>query len=235
MWEQFNEALIQAGNRVIVGIADFLPPVLAMLFTFAVTLPLAWMVGFMFRRSLMRLRFDERLGQWGFTELADWAPYGSAAIFVSRLATWTVIVFGFLIGLTALDTDIASVVTVRAFGYVPNLVAAAVVLIVGSFIARYLARSVLISAVNMQIQSARLISLGVKWLILVLTVAMAMEHIGIGGEIIKMAFAISFGAIALAMALAVGLGSKEVVSRSWERREEKDKNKDQEEQPFKHL
>jgi hypothetical protein len=232
MWEQFNEALGRAGSRVILNVADFLPGVLAMLTTLAIALPLAWLAGFMLRRSLTRLRFDERLGQWGFSELVDWSPYGSATVFVSRIASWIIMLLGFLTGLTALDARFASTVTLRAFAYLPSLLAAATVLLVGSLIARFLARSVLISAVNMQLQSARLISLGVKWLILVLTGAMAMEHVGIGGEIIKMAFGIAFGGIVLALSLAVGLGSKEVVSRSWERRRE---DKEPEDQPIRHL
>lgn len=233
MWEQFNEALIQAGRRVIVQVADFLPGLLALLTTLVIAFPLAWLVSHMVRRSLTRLRFDERLVQWGFTFLADWSPHGSATIFLSRITAWIIILLGFLVGLTALNADLTSTMTLRAFGYLPNLLAAVVVLLVGNFFARFLARSALISAVNMQLQSARLISLGVKWLILVLTVAMAMEHVGIGGDIIKMAFAITFGGIVLTIALAVGLGSKDVVSRSWDRREEKEK--EDEEQPLKHL
>lgn len=233
MWEQFSQALEQARNRVIMSIADFLPGILAMLVTFVIAVALARVCGFILKRSLTRFRFDQRLGQWGFGELAEWAPYGSATVFISRLAAWTIMAIGFLIGLTALNDAIASTVTVRVLNYLPNLVVAAGLLVVGAFIARFIARSVLITAVNMQIQSARLISLGVKWLILVLASAMAMEQIGIGGDIVKMAFAIAFGGIVLAMALAVGLGSKDVISRSWERREEKEKEK--EEQPLRHL
>jgi hypothetical protein len=46
---------------------------------------------------------------------------------------------------------------------------------------------------------------------------MALEHLGIGGRILTLAFGIAFGGIALALALAVGLGSKDAVSRSLER------------------
>ena len=106
---------------------------------------------------------------------------------------------------------------VRLFTYLPNVLAAAVVLIVGVVLSRFLARSILISAVNLQIQSARLLSLGVKWLVIVLSSAMALEQLGIGGQIVQLSFAILFGGIVLTLALAVGLGSKEMVSRSWER------------------
>jgi hypothetical protein len=112
---------------------------------------------------------------------------------------------------------------VRLFGYIPNVLAALLVLGVGLFAARFLARSALISAVNMKLQSARLISLGVKWLVLVLAGAMALQHLGIGGSLVTLSFGILFGGIVLALALAVGLGSKDMVSRSWERQSQTEK------------
>jgi hypothetical protein len=57
----------------------------------------------------------------------------------------------------------------------------------------------------------------VKWLVLVLTAAMVLEHLAIGGVIVVLAFGILFGGIVLALALAVGLGSRDLVSRSLER------------------
>jgi len=57
--------------------------------------------------------------------------------------------------------------------------------------------------------------------VMVLTFAMALDHLGIGGQIVQLGFAILFGGIVLTLALAVGLGSKEMVSRSWERQADK--------------
>ncbi len=93
---------------------------------------------------------------------------------------------------------------------------AILILIAGTLIARFLARSVLIGAVNAQLQYARFLSLGVKWLVLVLTAAMVLEHLEIGGGVVLMAFGILFGGIVLTLSLAVGLGSRDLVSRSLE-------------------
>jgi hypothetical protein len=95
-------------------------------------------------------------------------------------------------------------------------VGAAVLLIAGTLIARFLARSVLIGAVNEQLQYARFLSLGVKWLVLVLTATMVLDHLQIGGNVVELAFGILFGGIVLTLALAVGLGSRDLVSRSLE-------------------
>ena len=111
--------------------------------------------------------------------------------------------------------------------------AAVLILIVGSILSRFLARGVLISAVNMQIQSARLLSLGVKWLVIVLTVAMALDHLKIGGTVVQVSSAILFGGIVFALALAVGLGSKDMVRQSWER--QTDKAEREAEEQFHHF
>jgi hypothetical protein len=103
------------------------------------------------------------------------------------------------------------------FAYVPRIVGAAILLFVGNVLARFLSRSVLITAVNLNLHYARLLATGVKWLALVLTSAMVLDHLAIGGQIVDLAFGILFGGIVLALALAVGLGSRDLVSRSLER------------------
>lgn len=232
MWDQLNAALQQSTNRVITGVADFLPGVLALILALVISVPLALLLGHLVRRSLVSLRFDEYLAQWGFEGIAEWSPSNSPTKLIGRIVYWSIVLIGLLIGLTALDASLTQGLATRALTYLPNILVAIIVLMLGSIIARFLARGVLISAVNMQIASARLISLGVKWLILVLAAAMALEHLGIGGSIVRLAFAILFGGIVLALALAVGLGSKDVISRSWERREQETRET---EQPFQHL
>jgi hypothetical protein len=164
----------------------------------------------------------------------DFAAAASPAILLTRAIWWAIVLVGFLVGVSALDTALTSELALRIFAYLPNVLAALVVLVAGSIIARFLSRSVLIGAVNMNLQYARLLSAGVKWLVIVLTVAMALEHLSIGGDIIRLAFGILFGGIVFALALAVGLGSKELVSRSLEREASRMPTRDAEES-FRHL
>jgi hypothetical protein len=145
---------------------------------------------------------------------------------------WTILLIGLLTGISALDGVLPSMLVVRFFDYLPNVIIALIVLAVGMFAARLLGRSVLISAVNMKLQSARLLSLGAKWLVMVLAGAMALEQLGIGGNIVTLSFGILFGGIVLALALAVGLGSKDMVSRSWEQQSQSEKET---EEHFHHL
>jgi hypothetical protein len=228
MWIHVNEVLNQAMARLTRTVADFLPGLLASLTILFFAIILALIVRVMIRRSLERIHFDVRTEHWGFAALAEWSPDRSPSHLIARVVFWTIVALGLLLGVSALDVRLTSMLAIRLFGYLPNVAAAVVVLAVGVILSRFLARSVLISAVNMHIQSARLVSLGVKWLVLVLTLAMALDHLKIGGQIVELSFAILLGGIVLALALAIGLGSQDMVRRSWDRQADRSERMDRE-------
>lgn len=233
MWEQVQQALNQSMIRVLNELASLLPGLVALILAVAFATLLAAVLYFILRRALVGLEFDERLTRWGFRSIASWSPGNSPALLTARIVFWGVVLVGFLVGVAAFDSTLTSQLVFQLFVYLPNVIAAIIVLLVGSVVARFLGRSVLIGAVNMNLQYARLLSTGVKWMIIVLAVAMALEHLGIGGSIVTIAFGILFGGIVFSLALAVGLGSKELVSRSLER--EASKRPVETEEPFRHL
>jgi hypothetical protein len=101
--------------------------------------------------------------------------------------------------------------------YLTHSVGAILLFLLGTLLARFLARTVLIEAVNARLQYARFLSVGVKWLVLVLTAATVLDHLEIGGTVVDLAFGILFGGIVLTLSLAIGLGSRDIVSRSLEK------------------
>jgi Mechanosensitive ion channel, conserved TM helix len=221
MWQQVDDALRDSIGRVLTSLVSLLPGVITLLVSVLVGAALGWVLALAASRVLRWVRFDQRLDRVGLEILAEWSPGRSPTRLVARLVFWVMLLFGMLVGLAAIDAALVSTMAERLVTYLPNVFVAALLLIAGSILARFLSRGVLISAVNMQLQSARLMSLGVKWLVLVLTAAMALNHLSIGGTILTLAFSILFGGIVLALALAVGLGSKDVVSRTWERQADK--------------
>jgi hypothetical protein len=217
MWNEVSQALNLSTTRMLTQVAALLPGFVALITALFISALVAWVVSAIVHRSLVGMEFDRRVAEWGVPTLAEWPPSSSPALLVARALGLTIILLGFLIGISAFDGALPSQLAMRLLAYFPNVVTAVVVLVVGSITARFLARSVLIGAVNMNLQYARLLSAGVKWMVIVLTVTIAIEQLGIGGGIIRLAFGILFGGIVLALALAVGLGSKELVSRSLER------------------
>jgi|KBSMisStandDraft_5_1062788.scaffolds.fasta_scaffold88615_2 hypothetical protein len=233
MWIEIQQALNQSTGRVITEIANLLPGIVALIVAMLVAGILAWIVAFLLRRSLRKIHFDERMTSWGFHSVNEWSPAHTPAVLFTRSVTWVILLIGFLIGISAFNVTLTSQLVERLFTYIPHVFAALILLFVGNLVARFLSRSVLIGAVNMNLQYARLLSAGVKWMVLVVTLAMALDHLAIGGRIVYLAFAILFGGIVLALSLAVGLGSKDIISRSLQR--EASRSSEEIESPFRHL
>src|SRR5579864_661749 len=234
MWDQVKQALDQSTTKFLTGLAHQLPGMVALIVALLISFVLAWVLAIVVRRLLASIRFDERLNRWGFASIQEWSPMNSPTRLVSRTTACVVILAGFLIGIAAFDAESTSLLVRSVFAYVPNIVGAMLVLLVGSIIASFLARSVLIGAVNLNLQYARLLSLGVKWLVVVLTVAMALDHLKIAPGIVELAFSILFGGIVLTLVLAVGLNSKELVTKSLER-DTKESSSENIEEPFRHI
>jgi uncharacterized membrane protein len=235
MWDQVGRTLNESTVRTLGWLANLLPGMLALAVAVLFSVALAWLATVLLGRFLRGIQFDAKME--GFSGLAEFSPQNSPTKLVTRSVGWAIALFGFVLGLGAFDATLTSQLTLRLFDYLPNVVAAIVVILVGSVVARYLARSVLIESVNMNLQYGRLLSLGVKWLVMVFSIAMALDHLQIGSGIVPLAFGILFGgivlALALAVGLAVGLGSKELVSRSLER--DSVKPVPDTEEPFRHI
>ncbi len=216
MWEQIDRILRHATRQIVDQVADFLPGVVVALALLLAALVVAVAVRVLLVRVLRGLQFDRRAEQWGLAGFANWSASSSPSQAVARATSWVILFLGILVSLTALNATIPSRLAMSMFEYVPHLLAALMILVGGGIIARFLARSALIGAVNMRIRFARLISLAVKWLVLLVAIAMALDHLGIGRSILPLAFGIVFGGVVLAAALAVGLGARDVVGRALE-------------------
>jgi hypothetical protein len=217
MWDHIEQALQDSMGRVTTKIATILPGILAFILALLLFLVLAWLFALVVRSVLKAVRFDERLGS-GANTIAEWSPNNTPTSLVTRIVFWGFVAIGVLVGVSAFEAASAEpAVSAYMFTYLPHIVGAALLFFVGNIVARFLSRSVLITAVNLNLHYARLLATGAKWLVLVLTTAMALDHLAIGGQIVDIAFGILFGGIVLALALAVGLGSRDLVSRSLER------------------
>jgi len=238
MGQQIESALRQSIHRVLVVLVSFLPGVLVFLLAVLLLSALGLLLAAITRRILIAVRFDERLASketsGSPSSFSDWAPSHSPTLLVSRAVLWVCVLAGLAMGISAFDAWYSpnSQISLFLLPYLTHVSGALLLLFFGNLLARFLARSVLIGAVNAQLQYARFLSLGVKWLVLVLTAAMALDHLQIGGTIVDLAFGILFGGIVLTLSLAIGLGSRDLVSRSIEKSIEKPASRPSDPSPF---
>lgn len=217
MWQQVEQSLHSSMGRVMNKIATLLPGILAFIVALLLFLLVGWVLATLVRWILRALRFDERMSR-GAGAMAEWTSRITPSLLVARIVFWFCVVAGVIVGASAYEAGTSeNILSGWVLAYVPRVIGAAILLLAGNVLARFASRSVLITGVNLNLSYARLLSMGVRWLILVLTGAMVLDHLALGGAIVELGFGILFGGIVLALALAVGLGSRDLVSRSLER------------------
>ncbi len=102
--------------------------------------------------------------------------------------------------------------------YLPNVVIAVVILIVGSLIANTVHTAVeRVIAETEGVGNKRLVAAVPRYAIMTITVLTALNHLGIGGNMIEILFTGVVVALSLALGLAFGLGGKEHAARVLDR------------------
>jgi hypothetical protein len=104
------------------------------------------------------------------------------------------------------------------FSFLPPLFTAVLILIVGWLVANFLSQGLLIALVNAGLPEARVLARAAHWAVLLFAGATALTHMGIGKEMVLVAFGITFGGLVFALALAFGLGGRYIARELLARR-----------------
>src|SRR4030043_1468874 len=224
MSEIWRSAIVASFDKFLGKVATFLPNLLAMITILVIGFITAWVIKTLLLRFLKAIQFDRVSERWGLTHVLSrggWA-YPPASL-VSRFFYWVIVFITLILGINALEVAATQNFIAKFFNYLPNLFAAILILIVGYLIAIFLGQAALIAAVNAQMESARLLGRSVRWFIIILSVTMALYHLGIAEKVIIAAFTIIFGGIVLALSLAFGWGgrdlAKDFLDRLYRKRE----------------
>src|SRR5208337_778248 len=147
--------LRQLGEQAVASLSSLL----GMLVLILLGLVLGWVAKQVVYGVLRALRFDrlcDRLGVGMVVERTGLAR--SSSYLAGEIVQGLIVLTALLAGLNALGTPLTRNLVERTFLYLPHLLAAVLVLIVGVLVSRFLGRSVLIAAVNENLPSARLLA-----------------------------------------------------------------------------
>ena len=189
----------------------FLPHLVLSLLIVVLGLIVAWVLREVVSRGLRLVGFDRLGGRLGVsTAIETVGGSRTPSNLAGYVVMWTVILVALLAGLSLLDTRWTSDMLGRLLGYVPRLLVAAFILLLGGIISRFLARGVLLAAVNAQMRAASVLAGLVRFLVMALAAVAALEELGIGQTTVMIAFGIVFGGMVLALAIAFGLGGRDL-------------------------
>jgi len=229
-----EKAFIEPFHRLAEHLTHVLPALITILLILIVGGAVAYLARRVIHRLLVALRFDRLVARTGLASTIERARvFRSPSDFGARLVQGLLWLFIILFALNAADTQMTQDLVVRFIHYVPDIITAVLVLLLGSLISKFLARSVLLAAVNAQWSGARLLAGGVRVLVMMLAVVIALEQLRIGRTALLVSFAILFGGVVIAGAIAFGLGARDL-AREWLQSKTKPRSPENEE-VFRHL
>ncbi len=195
-------ALVELGNRL----AAVLPALLAALTLLALGLILGRVARTAITRGGRALGLDRGMERWGVA--ASLRRAGILRTPADLLCFWAIFVIFASLAIDALGVPGAGSATAFLFAFLPPLFAAVLIVVVGWIVANFLSQGILIAAVNAGLPEARVLARAARWAVLLFAVATALTHVGIGKEMVLVAFGITFGGLVFALALAFGLGGR---------------------------
>jgi hypothetical protein len=135
---------------------------------------------------------------------------------IANLVFWFVMFAVILLAANALGLDTLANVMGTLVSYIPSVIAAIVIILVGIVLGGFVEGFIAASAGA--VHGGRSLARIGRASVVLLSVFMALQELGIATEIVTTAFAILFGAVALAMALSFGLGNTQLageITREW--------------------
>ncbi len=161
-------------------------------------------------KALKALNFNvltERSGLDGF--LRQGGMSGDTGALFGLLVYWLVILAALLIAFNGLGLTYITDLLSRVVWFVPNVLVALLVLAFGSYFARFVGGTVVTYCRNIKLQDANLLGKIAQYAIMVFVVMIALDHVKVGGDIVRETFLVLLAGIVFALALAFGLGAKD--------------------------
>ncbi len=192
----------------------FLPDFLAAVIILVVGLVVAMFVAKLVKQVLQSLKLDEAADKLGLDEMS--ARTGmklSVSGAIAWLVKWFLILAIFLaaadiLGLTQIALFLNSVLS-----YIPDVIAAAAIMLVGTMLAKFLARLVRHSVKAAGLASGDLLGSVTQWAVMVFTVLATLNQLGVASAFVQTLFTGIIAMVAIAGGLAFGLGGKEHASK----------------------
>ena len=231
MIQDIADALLQSWHNFATAFVLFVPRLVAASIIFAG----GFLVSLIVRRAVQRLlvwvRFDRLSLRTGASEMLRTSDMPSAEVLVAKILFWLVWI-GFMV--SAVDTlqfaPFQGLVH-EFFRFVPRFLVALLVLTLGFLVGNFIWRATLLASVNAGLPGARLLSGGLRILVIAIGVVMALEQLGLATAVVLTAFAITFGAVMLGLAIAFGLGGRDAAKQLLEQQVRSKKERDTEAAP----
>jgi hypothetical protein len=206
---QSIDMVVDATREFLHQTAAFLPRLLLALLVIAVGWLFAKALRFAVERALRAVNFNvltERAGTDNFLRQAGMR--GDTTTLFGIVAFWLAILAALIIAFNGLGLTYITDLLGRVVVFTPKLLIAMLIVVFGSYCARFVGNAVQTYCLDRQIPDADILGRIVRYVIMTFVVMIALSQVEIGGDIVQRTFLIILAGLMLALALAFGLGGR---------------------------
>lgn len=210
-----KEIVITPAKALLVQAGNFVSSLCAIILILLVGWIIARIIKNVVVRLLDVLQLDSFVEKVGVDKiLAKGGIKYSISELIGVLSYWIIILIALVIAISAvnLNGQAASLLNTIVL-YIPRVISAIFILVVGIFFASFVNAAVQTAAANIGVEQAGLLSRLSQFIIIIFTIDIALKQLMIDIGAIENAVLILLSSLGLAFALAFGLGCKDIAGR----------------------
>ena len=217
--EQTGNTLLQPLQDALSRFFSFLPQLVGAIIILIIGYIVAKVLQAVVGRVLQGIGFDGWMEKGGIKQFFDRAQTNyTPATVIGRLVFWFVFIIALTMAADALGIPQVSAVLGQLIAFIPNIIAAILILILAALLANF------VSGIVRGATGSGLLASVAQYAIIVYAAFAALTQLGIAVQLTANTFLILLGAVALAAALAFGLGgrdlARDILQRAYSRSDE---------------
>lgn len=209
---EWNKVLLSSFQEFFVTIMHTLPNIMGAI----IILILGWLIARAMRYLIQKLFHTKSLisithwiNELPWTKQSEMTVDGASII--ARFVYWIILLFFFIAASETLGWTAVSQTIGMLLSYLPTLLSAIIIAIVGLYIAQVVRKVILAALRSLEVGFARIISTIAFYIIVVFVILTAMDQAGVDTTAITSNVTLILGAVMFAFAIAFALAAKDIL------------------------
>jgi len=208
--ESIQSALTSTFNTA----GEFIPKLIGALIIFLIGWIVAKVLRTIINKVLKALKFDDIADSIGINGiLAKGGLKKRASGMLATLVYWIAMFVTWGLVFDTLGLEVVSNLLSDVVQYIPNVIVACILLVVGTYLAQFMSGLVSASLKASGFAKEEMVTKVAYGAVMFFTVILALNQLGIGDGILDKVVSIVLGGLGLGLAIAFGLGGKEWASK----------------------
>jgi hypothetical protein len=214
MYNTYSDAVANSLRDLYARFISFLPNFLIAVIILVIGWIVATFVAQLVRQVLRSAKLDEIGDKLGLDEVSSRTGMKlSVSGTIAWLVKWFLLIAVFLAAADILNLSEISGFLNQVLLYIPNVIAGAAILLVGTMVARFLANLVRHSVKAAGLASADLLAAVTQWAVMIFTVLATLDQLKVAEAFVTTLFTGVIAMLAIAGGLAFGLGGRDHASK----------------------